>query len=70
MCGISLVVQLLRLYASNAADVGSIPDYGTTFLHAMERGQKKKKKRKKKQNIKQNCNKFKTLKNGPHKNFF
>ena len=47
MCGISLVVQLLRLYASNAADVGSIPDYGTTFLHAMERGQKKKKERKK-----------------------
>ena len=47
MCGISLVVQLLRLYASNAADVGSIPDYGTTFLHAMERGQKKKKKKEK-----------------------
>ena len=48
MCGISLVVQLLRLYASNAADVGSIPDYGTTFLHAMERGQKKKNKERKK----------------------
>ena len=32
--GISLVVQQLRLHASNAGDMGSIPDQGTKIPHA------------------------------------
>ena len=38
--GTSLVVQLLRLHASTAGDVGSIPGQGTKIPHAMEHGQK------------------------------
>ena len=40
--GISLVVQRLRLQASNAGGVGSIPGQGTKILHAVQCGQIKK----------------------------
>ena len=41
--GISLAVQLLRLHASAARDLGSIPCQGTKIPYAMQRGQKIKK---------------------------
>ena len=44
--GTSLVVQWLRLRASNARSAGSLPRGGTKILHAAQRGQKKKKKKK------------------------
>jgi len=37
--GTSLVVQWLRLHASNARDMGSIPGQGTKIPHAMHRSQ-------------------------------
>ena len=40
--GTSLVVQWLRLHASTAGDMGSIPGQGTKILHYMQCGQKKK----------------------------
>ena len=42
--GTSLVVQWLRLCASNAGSEDKIPGRGTKILHAPWRGQKKKKK--------------------------
>ena len=42
--GTSLVVQWLRLCASTARGMGSIPGWGTKILHALQCGQKKKKK--------------------------
>ena len=38
--GASLVVQWLRLEASNAGGMGSIPAQGTKILHATQHGQK------------------------------
>ena len=38
------VVQWLRLHASTAGGVGSIPGQGTKILHTVQHGQKKKKK--------------------------
>ena len=38
--GTSLVVQRLRLCASTAGGLGSIPDQGTKILHAAQNGQK------------------------------
>ena len=35
-CGDSLVVQWLRLHASNTGGVGSIPDQGTGISHGTE----------------------------------
>ena len=46
--GTSLAVQWLRLRASTAGGLGSIPGWGAKILHAVHRGQKKKKERKKK----------------------
>ena len=43
--GTSLVVQWLKLHASNARDVGSISGRGTKIPHAAQRGQKIKKKK-------------------------
>ena len=40
--GTSLVVQCLRLHASNAGGVGLIPGQGTKILHAKLCSQKKK----------------------------
>ena len=40
--GTSLAVQWLRLHASTAGDVGSIPDRGTKIPHAVQWGRKKK----------------------------
>ena len=40
--GTSLVVRWLRLWASNARGVGSIPGWGTKISHAARHGQKKK----------------------------
>ena len=45
--GTYLVVQWLRLHASTARDVGSIPGWGTKIPHAMWCSQKVKKKKKK-----------------------
>ena len=42
--GTSLVVHWLRLHASNAGGMGSIPGGGTKIPHAMWHGQKEKKK--------------------------
>ena len=42
--GTSLVVQQLRLHASNAGGVAVIPDWGTKFPPAEKHGKKKKKK--------------------------
>ena len=39
--GISLAVQWLRLHASNAVGLGSIPGQGTKIPHAVWHGQKK-----------------------------
>ena len=44
-CGTSLVVQWLRLRASDAGGVGSIPGRRTKIPHAVRCGQKKKKKK-------------------------
>ena len=44
--GTPLLVQWLRLCASNAGDVGLIPGWGTKISHAMWHGQKKKKEKK------------------------
>ena len=41
--GISLVAQWLRLHASSAGGVGSIPGWGTKIPHSVWHGQKKKK---------------------------
>ena len=38
----SLVAVWLRLHASNAGDLGSIPDWGTKISHATQCSQKKK----------------------------
>ena len=38
--GASLVVQRLRLCASTAGGMGSIPDWGTKIPHASQHGQK------------------------------
>ena len=46
--GTSLVVQWLRLHASNAGGMGSIPGWGTKIPHAMECGKKNTKKQTKK----------------------
>ena len=46
MEGTSLVVQWLRLCASNSGGTGSIPGQGTKSPHAAWHGQKKKKKKK------------------------
>ena len=43
MLGTSLVVQWLRLWASNAGGSGLIPGWGTKILHAMKYDQKKEK---------------------------
>ena len=43
--GTSLVVQWLRLHASNAGTVGSIPGQGTKIPYAVWHGQKIKKKK-------------------------
>ena len=43
MRGISLAVQCLRLHASNARGVGSIPAWGTKIPHASWYGQEKNK---------------------------
>ena len=40
--GTSLMVQWLRLHASKAGDVGSVPGWGTKILHASWHGQKRK----------------------------
>ena len=45
--GTSLVVQWLRLCASSAGSMGSIPGQGTKIPHAMWRGKKKEKGKKK-----------------------
>ena len=42
--GTFLAVQWLRLQASTAGGVGSIPDWGTKIPHAPQHGKKKKKK--------------------------
>ena len=42
LLGTSLVVQGLRLHASNAGVMGSIPGQGTKILHAEGHGHKKK----------------------------
>ena len=39
--GTSLPIQWLRLCASNAGGVGSIPGWGAKILHAMQGDQKK-----------------------------
>ena len=39
--GTSLVVQWLRLHASNAGGVGSVPGWGTEIPYAMGYGKKK-----------------------------
>ena len=44
--GTSLAVQWLRLCASNAKGVGSIPGWGTKIPHAIWRGQENIKKKK------------------------
>ena len=41
--GISLVVQWLRLCASNAGGAGLIPGWGTKIPHAVQCSQKEKK---------------------------
>ena len=41
----SLVVQWLRLQASNAGHMGSVPGLGTKILHAAGPGQKKENKK-------------------------
>ena len=41
--GTALVVQWLRLHASNAGDAGSIPGLGNKIPHATGHGQKKRK---------------------------
>ena len=38
----SLVAQWLRLYASSAGSVGSVPGQGTEIPHAVQRGRKTK----------------------------
>ena len=38
------MAQWLRIWASTAGDLGSIPSWGTKILHAMQYSQKKKKK--------------------------
>ena len=43
--GTSLVVQWLRLHASNAGGMGLTPGRGTKITHAVWHGQKKKKKK-------------------------
>lgn len=48
MLGTSLMVQRLRLGASNAAVVGLIPGQGMKILHAAWRSQIEKRKRKEK----------------------
>ena len=45
--GTFLAVQWLRLQASTAGGVGSIPDWGTKIPRAPQHGKKKKKKKKK-----------------------
>ena len=49
--GTSLVVQWLRLGASNAGGMGSIPAWGTKIPHAMQCSQKNKQKKKTKLNL-------------------
>ena len=49
--GTSLVVQWLRLRASNAGGMGLISGWGTKVLHATRRGQKKKEKEKSVQSL-------------------
>ena len=44
--GVSLVVQWLRLHASNAGGMGSIPGQGTKIPHASRPKKKKLKKKK------------------------
>ena len=44
-----LVAQWLRLHASNARGIGSIPGHGTKSPHAVWCGQKRKKKNKQQQ---------------------
>ena len=51
-CGISLVVQWLRLHASTAWGMGSILDWGTNIPHALCPTKKKEKER-----LTQNTNK-------------
>ena len=46
--GTSLVVQWLRLHASNAGGTGSVPGKGTKIPHVVRCGKKKKKNRKEK----------------------
>ena len=41
--GTSLVVQWLRLHASNAGGAGSLPGWGTKIPHAPQHGSAKKK---------------------------
>ena len=43
LLGTFLVVQWLRLHASTAGGMGSIPGWGTKMLHALQCGKKKKK---------------------------
>ena len=43
-CGTSLVVQWLRLHASNAGDAALIPGWGTKTPHTVPNGQKEKNK--------------------------
>ena len=40
LAGISLMIEWLRLHASNAGGAGSIPGQGTKIPHAMGHGQK------------------------------
>ena len=49
LIGTSLVAQWLRLCASNAGGVGSIPGQGTKTPHATKHDQKTRTKKKKKQ---------------------
>ena len=49
LAGTSLAVQWLRLCASTAGGMGSIPGQGSKILHTKWHGQKKKRKRKKKE---------------------
>ena len=42
--GTSLVAQWLRIHASTAGGVGSIPGWGTKIPHVMQHGQNKTKK--------------------------
>ena len=39
------MAQWLRIWASTAGDLGSIPSWGTKILHAMQYSPKKKKKK-------------------------